>query len=195
VKRPVIALAVLGIFALIYGWNAVLLAPRASQRAEASEQLVLAQAQEQTLRGELAQLRMAAADGNTQENEIGRLARLVPAGGDLPGFIRTLEDVAAQSLVDWSSLTPAAPTAGTGGAPTTIGLTISVAGTFFQILDYLKRLEGLDRLVVVDAVALSAATASGGTPSLTVNLQARIFTADPGPAATPVAVPIPTGAG
>ena len=53
---------------------------------------------------------------------------------------------------------------------------MQVSGTFQQVFDYLRRLELLDRLVVVDSLQLSAGAAEGAGPSrLEADIKARIF--------------------
>lgn len=201
-KRGVLALAVLALVGVAMLGKSMLLAPRLAARAEAREQVEAARQEEAVLQANLAQLRTLAADPATGA-EAARLGKLIPPDADLAGFIRTMDGVAAASKVDWSSLVPAPPVPGAAGGPATIGLTISVNGTFFQILDYLKRLETLERLVVIDAVDL-AAGGTGGTPTLAVNVRARTFaasagpgttgaTAQPAPPAGDIAAPAPTG--
>lgn len=174
-KRPLITLMLLAAFALIFGWNAVLLAPRESEANDVREEVAAAKAEEQALRASLAELRRLAGDSEAREDQLARFTRLIPPEPDLAGFIRTMNDVATSSQVDWSSLTPAAPTTGVGGAPATVGLSIKVDGTFFQLLDYLRRIENLERLVVIDAVDMAAVPATGGPSKLTLNLQGRTF--------------------
>lgn len=176
-RRGVLVLAVLGMVGLALGWNALFLSPRARQRSEVRKQVATARSQGEALRADLAQLGRLSADEKALESELVRLGHLIPAEPDLDGFIRTMDDVAAKSQVDWSSLVPAPPLPGPAGGPATIGLSIKVEGTFFQVLDYLNRLENLDRLVVVDSMELGAAGNTGGAPKLSVSLRARTFAA------------------
>ena len=63
---------------------------------------------------------------------------------------------------------------------------MSIQGGFFQVLDYLNRLEDLGRLVIIDALNASAANADDGNgtgtasttgaPTLAVTLTGRMFT-------------------
>lgn len=179
-KRSVIVLGVLCVFVLVYGWNALFLAPPARQRSEVRTQLAAAMAEQKTLRAHLAELRRLAANTTSREEELGRLTRLVPAEPDLAGFILAMNDVANRAKVDWASLSPGAPVAGAAGAPTTVALDIKVEGTFFQVVDYLKRIESLDHLVVIDAVDLATVAAAEGAPKLAATLRGRTFAASPG---------------
>ena len=76
----------------------------------------------------------------------------------------------------------------TTGSTDTVQISMELEGGYFEVLDYLNRLENMPRLVVVDQVSLSAAedTAdTGGAPSLTASLTGRIFSQanSPAPAA------------
>ncbi|HZQ77076.1 MAG TPA: type 4a pilus biogenesis protein PilO [Acidimicrobiia bacterium] len=188
-NRAVMALAVLGAFVVLYGWNAVLLAPRSRAEASVKKQLSAARTQADELRQNLADLRKLAADSEGREAELARLGRLVPAGPDMAGAITALDDTAAAAQVDWTSLNPTPPGPATVGGPVGISLTIQVGGTFDQIFDYLRRLESLDRLVVVDSLALTATGTAGGSPKLEADLKARIFAAAPTASTTPATAP------
>jgi type IV pilus assembly protein PilO len=191
-NRAVIALAVMGGIVMLYAWNSVFLAPRSRAQAKVRKDLAAAQQQEQDLRQSLAQLRKVATDTQGREAELARLGRLVPTQPDVAGAIVALNDTANQAQVDWASLVPAPPTPGAAGGPASIALSIKVGGSFNQIFDYLRRLESLDRLVVVDSVSLTAAAANSGPPKLQAELKARMFaagTASPVPATAVAAIP------
>lgn len=177
-NRAVMAMAVLGSLVLLYGWNSVFLAPRSKARAETATQLAAAKKSESDLRQQLGQLRKLAADSQSREAELARYGRLIPADADVAGAIMALDGLAEATQVAWSSFTPSTPAASPGG-PAAVTLTINIGGTFHQILDYLRRLESLERLVVVDTVALSGAGAGGaGSPVLGADLKARMFVRD-----------------
>jgi type IV pilus assembly protein PilO len=181
----VIALAVLGGVVLLYGWNAVFLAPRSRAAAAVGKDLAAARKQELDLRQNLAQLRRLATDTTGREAELARLGRLVPADADVAGAIVKLNDTANQAQVAWSSFVPSPPAAPAGGGPAAAALSIKVGGTFNQIFDYLRRLEALDRLVVVDGVSLTATGGTVGSPTLEADLKARMFAAGPAAPAAP----------
>ncbi len=98
--------------------------------------------------------------------------------------------MAVQSGIDWLSISPSPPAVGGAGGISVITMSIEIEGGFFQVLDYLNRLEELERLVVVDAITISGATIAGGdgdeggeqtssatgAPTLSVTLNARMFT-------------------
>ena len=121
----------------------------------------------------------------------------MPASADLDGFILSANQIAVKSGIDWLSVSPSVAQAGTTG-PSVIPLSIQIKGGFFQVLDYLNRLEAMGRLVIVDGINISSATSSTGAaatgpPNLSVTLTARMFTrAAPAPAAGTAPAPGPT---
>src|SRR5581483_11754548 len=121
-------------------------------------------------------LRRLANDSQAREAELARLGRLIPADPDVDGAILTLNEMAHQAQVAWSSFVPTTPTPTTGG-PTAINIGMKVSGTFPQVFDYLRRLEQLDRLVVVDNLQLSGAAQGGASPKIDLDIKARMFSA------------------
>lgn len=194
-SKAVIALAVMGALVVLYGWNSLFLASKGKAKSAVQKEIAAAKTAEQGLRANLAQLRQLAGDTRSREAELARLGRLIPAEADVAGAILALDATAKEAQVAWSTLTPAPPAAGAAGGPATLGLTIKVGGTFHQILDYLRRLESLDRLVVVDSVALAGGSSTtNGSPTLEADLKARMFAAK-GPAAPATAAAKPADSG
>ena len=85
--------------------------------------------------------------------------------------------------------TTAATVAPTATAPSAISLSLEVTGGYFQVLDFLNRVDDLPRIVVVDSLDLGGGAAdetpapgatggngAGGTTELTANITARMFT-------------------
>ncbi|HTD50031.1 MAG TPA: GspMb/PilO family protein, partial [Acidimicrobiia bacterium] len=115
---------------------------------------------------------------------------------------RDANNIAAASNVSWVSVTHGTPVLGAGGVMS-ITVAISIKGTYPQVMDYLGRLAGLQRLVVVDGVQLNpnattpAATGTGaggagagattggstgpfsGGSQLTATISARMFETPP----------------
>jgi Tfp pilus assembly protein PilO len=198
-NRALIALAVMGSLVLVYGWNSFFLAPKNRAKAAAVHDLSAARTQEQTLKQNLGQLKKLAADTRSREAELVRLGRLLPGDPDMAGAILALNDTANQAQVAWSSFVPSTPSAA-GGGPVSIGLSMKVAGSFSQVFDYLRRLESLDRLVVIDSLQLAGGSGTSGASRIDADIKGRMFSAaaatagSPGSAATaPAANPVATG--
>jgi len=181
-NRAVIALAVLGGLVVLYGWNSFFLAPKNRAKAAVAQDLGTARTQEQTLKQSLAQLRKLAAETKSREAELARLGRLVPADPDVAGAILALDDTAKVAQVTWSSFVPAAPAAA-GGGPVATGISMKVAGSFPQVFDYVRRLESLDRLVVIDNLQLTGSTGPNGASRIDADIKGRMFSAATAPSA------------
>jgi type IV pilus assembly protein PilO len=190
-SRAVTALAVMGAVVALYGWNSVFLGPKNTARAAVSKELSAARQTELDLRANMAQLRKLAADTRSREAELANLGRLIPADADIDGAILALDDAAKQAQVSMATFIPSPPAVGAAGAPATVGLSMTIDGTFDQIFDYLRRVETLDRLVVIDSLQLAGGGNGAGSPGagpqkLSAQIKARLFSAT-GPAAPVVA--------
>ena len=185
-SRALTAMMVMAGLVLCYGWNHFFLAPKSAARSAAATQLATAKKSETDLRQSLVQLKKLAADTQAREAELARLGKLVPSDPDVAGAILALNDTANQAQVAWSTFTPATPAASAGGGPVSMAIGMKIAGTFGQVFDYLRRLETLDRLVVVDGIQLASAT-TNGVVGLEADIKARMFaagTANPAAATT-----------
>ena len=189
-SRAVTALVLMGALVLLYGWNSLFLAPKAKAKAEVAEQVAASHQQEEDLRRNLAELKKLANDTKAREAELTRLGSLIPADPDVAGAILTLNETAHQAQVAWSSFVPSPPSAGPSGM--SVSINMKVAGSFGQIFDYLRRLELLDRLVVVDSIALTGGATGNGPRVISADIKARMFSAG---SATPSPATAVTAAG
>jgi Tfp pilus assembly protein PilO len=174
-----LAAIAVGAVVLLFAIYSVLLAPKGKQLKAQRAKLSEAQSQEESLKATLRRLQALALQRPARQAELARLASAVPNTPDLAGFIVSADKLATDSGVDWVSVSPSVPSAGAANTPSTIAMSIQVQGGFFQVLDYLNRLEHLERVVVVDSVNLSATDNGTASPPITVNLSARMFTSAP----------------
>jgi len=168
----IVAVAVAG--ALV--WYMALFSPGRAERRRLGAQVAAAERREGELLSSRVRLRGLEAGRGAQQAQLKRLQGLIPAQPDVAGFILGANDAAFRSKVDWVSVAPASPVPGPAGGPSSIGVSIGVNGEFFALVDYLRRLEGLGRLVVVDSLQLSPGAQAGGPLRLSAILSARIFT-------------------
>jgi Tfp pilus assembly protein PilO len=174
-RNKAIAIAVVALVGAL-AWYMALFSPARSERSRLGEQVAAAQRQERELHSTRLRLRGLEGRRGAQQAELKRLEGLVPPQADVAGFILGANDAAVRSNVDWVSVAPASPLAGAAGGPSSIAVSIGVNGDFFALVDYLRRLEGLGRLVVVDSLQLSPGPLAGGPLRLNATLSARIFT-------------------
>lgn len=129
--------------------------------------------------------------------KLSRFATALPSDPRLPQFILSVQDAANKAHVDFISVTPALPSASTGGAaaPSTgtpagtapaspglqeITVSLTTTGSYFTVQNFIYRLENLDRAIRVDTFNVSAGGAApgaaiGGAQKLSVSLSFRMF--------------------
>jgi Tfp pilus assembly protein PilO len=189
-KSRAIVLGVLGTIVLLLVWNLLLFAPKGRTLSHAKDDTQTAEQLGSTLQATLTHLQDISRNGPEIAAELDKLSAAVPASPDLDGFILSANQIAVTSGIDWLSVSPAVAQSGTTSDVSVIPLSVQIKGGFFQVLDYLNRLEDMGRLVVVDGINISAAASAGassGAPILSVTLTARMFTraAPAAPAGTP----------
>jgi Tfp pilus assembly protein PilO len=202
VKRPVLIGCAVGAVVVILLWYFLLFSPTSSDLNDTRDQVSEVQTQNQELENTVRQLKELSRNSVEQQAQLRTLRAAIPSTPDLGEFILQANEIASAAGIDWLSIAPTPPAASTGGGPTsTIAISMQIQGQFSAVLDYLSRLEDLDRLVVVDSVNVSAASAGDtggatgatgaaadssvtGAPDLSVTITGRMFT-DAQPAAAP----------
>jgi Tfp pilus assembly protein PilO len=190
---------------IVLVWNIAIFSPRGKTLSDAKKKTQAAQQIEPQLQSTLARLKQISKNGPEIAAQLDKLNAAVPVAPDLDGFLLSANQIAVMAGIDWLSVSPSVVQAGTDGA-SVIPLSVQIKGGFFQVLDYLNRLEDMSRLVIVDAINVTASTASGssGPPTLSVTLTGRMFTRaqpaaaagstpTPGPAASTGATPPASG--
>lgn len=212
-KRNVIIAIVAGALAVTLVWFFLFYKPKSNEVSKKNDEVATAERQQQDLEATLARLQELDANRPQQQADLDKLNAAIPATPDLAEFIFEANTAAADSGVDWLSIAPTPPAPSLTGGPSEIVLNIQVQGGFFQVLDYLNRLEKLKRLVVTDTVNLSAggtdtsgsagssseqtlstSTSDSGAPTLSVTLGAKMYTSATLAPAAPGAVPAPAPA-
>lgn len=179
--------------AVIVLWYFAIYSPKADDLSAAQTQVSEEQAKTPGLRSTLAQLQSVARNASRQQALLNKFDQAIPKLPDEAEFIVQANQIADDAGIEFQSISPSPPVS--AGTTSTIGLAISIQGSFFQVKNYLTQLENLDRLVIVDAINVSA---GGGTDStgastgttLSVTLTARMFTRAAATAA-PGTVPAP----
>jgi len=175
-----------GTVAVLVLWWVLIYSPKTSATSTARSEASSAERRSLDLEATVARLKELNRNRPELEASLRTLNAAVPATPDLAVFILSANEIAALSGVDFLSISPSPPSVGLApGAPTTIAISIQVKGGFFAVVDYLNRMEDLERIVVVDGVNLagqgsgtsSASNDPGADPSaISVTLTARMFT-------------------
>lgn len=188
-KRSMIVAIAGGAVVVLLAWYFLLWAPASSDLDTARQAVAQGEAQKQSLEATVARLTEIANNAPQLQATLRRLDASIPETPDLADFIIQANVIAAESGIDWLSISPAPPVAGI--PVTTISVSMNVQGGFFQVLDYLNRLEDLERLVIVDTVNISSesqvatdgqSSSTTGSPTLNVSLAGRMFTRSAPPA-------------
>jgi hypothetical protein len=133
----------------------LLISPRRAEASDVRGQVVQSDVQAATLRSKIAALKIQFADLPKQRAELKAIRLQLPPGAQMPDFVRTLQDLAADSGVSLDSITPAAPvvvsaagavTPPTGSNPpigTLVGIPTSlvVSGDYFEAALFVKKLQ------------------------------------------------------
>jgi Tfp pilus assembly protein PilO len=156
-------------------WYVALYSPKSADLSKAHGDLTSAEANQQTLKAQLSNLRGLEANRAKQQAVLQKLSAAVPPTPDLATFILQANDIATQSGVSFLQVSPGIPSA---GSPSPIALSMQIEGTFYQVYDYLNRLENMQRLVLIDSLSLSSKGQGAGTsdPLLGVSVSGRMFT-------------------
>lgn len=148
--------ATLGAIVLVVAaWMFFIYRPRGDEIAGLEEQITQAEDLESSLQAQVARLQELDEERPSVEAELRQLTAAVPPDPELATLILTLHDEATRSGIDFLQFTPSPPTAGEETSVISAGLNVS--GSFFTVLDFLDRVEALDRIVVIDSLELTAA--------------------------------------
>jgi Tfp pilus assembly protein PilO len=176
-----VTVGVLAAVLIVAAWWMFLFSPARSDASKVDTEVKAAKAKSLSLETEKKQLEDLEKRAPEIEADRDRLRNAVPDQPDLATFIEQANQLGVDTGVTWVSVSPTEPAAGTAAG--TIQVALQVTGGYYQVLDYLNRLESIPRLVVVDQVSLTASDASaaggaaavGGPPQLAASLTARMF--------------------
>jgi type IV pilus assembly protein PilO len=186
-KNRTIMASVLVAVAILAIWWLFLFSPARGDASKVDKDIDAAKTESRTLQTQVKQLEDLERHAPEIKSNLDRLHKAVPQTPDLASFIEEANKVATDAGVKWASVTPSQPTDALSAGTTQ--LAISVTGGYYQVLDYLNRMDNLSRLVVVDQVSLSGSTsADAPEPELTASFTARMFNQ-----AAPVATATPNG--
>jgi Tfp pilus assembly protein PilO len=175
VRRWVIVGVVMAVL-LAAAWWFLFISPRNARIAAARTDLVEAQNEESALRAQIAQLHEYQDAEVEYLAALGRLEGLIPTEPLLDTFIDDLYALSESTGVELLNLAPAMPVAAVGSELREITVSATIDGEFFEVLGFLFGVMDMDRLVRVDAIAVSSGQDQAGTTILSVSLSLRLFT-------------------
>ena len=212
-NRKVLLIAAGGAIALVAVWFVVLWSPQSTRLDGALQREEEAADANSALELRIDRLRDLRARRPQLEADLLALEAAVPAGPELDEFLLDADAAADRAGVDITSITPSKPSTGAAGEeagtttsttaaagttgdpaagapPSAITVALDASGGYFQVLDFINRLDDLPRVVVVDSLTLAsggggvesgetAAPATAGSSQLTMSISARMFTRAP----------------
>lgn len=197
--------------------------PRSEEQSALQAETAQLESQQASVRAEIAELERVRSDEPRIRRVLARLDELIPAEVAQPQVLDELQLLSDASGADLTSVTfadpvPAVPPAAAtdGSQLAVITTSVVLEGSFYEAVDFLRRIEQEGpRAVVVDGV--SSVEGEDGFPILTTTVSARLFAllppgspaltgvevapavaapvapaATPSPAATDAATPVPT---
>lgn len=173
--------------AVLVLWYLFLWSPRSSALTDARDRREEAQAEVERLRVRLQSLEALQEQAPRLRSQLEKLRVAIPDQPNLAQFILEANEAARLAGIEFISITPSEPApptevapgsaaAAAGTPPAEIRLGISIRGGYFQVLDYMNRLADLSRIVVIDSIGISGATAESGSGiELSVTIAGRMF--------------------
>ena len=187
--------AALGVAGLAIVVILLLVLPKMGQVSTAQQSLDEARREGQTLESQLRALEDAKAAAPQARKTIAEVHKRIPPVADEPGLILLLQHAAIDAGIDLVSLSPGNPTLDPATNLSTIPVSVSATGTYFDITEFMYQIETLPRAAIVQSIALAPGEASGttGVPILTLTATIQTYTSDT--SAGPGSEPGPTSGG
>lgn len=175
--RRVGLLATLAAVLVTAAWWMFLVSPRNGRIADLRDDLTVAEDTEGRLRVQIRQLEEIRDREVEYLAALGQLESLIPERPLLDEFIEEIFALTNATGVDLQGLSPAVPAiAGEGSELREVAVSAQIEGQFFEVLGFLFGLNEMERLVRVDAIAVSSAESDSGATILSVAIEMRLFT-------------------
>jgi Tfp pilus assembly protein PilO len=173
----------------------LLVLPKMGQVSTAQDQLDETRREGQTLESQLAALEDAKAAAPQARKTIAEVHRRIPPVADEPGLILLLQNAAIDAGIDLVSLSPGNPTLDPATNLSTIDVSVSATGTYFDITEFMYQIETLPRAAIVLSMNLAPGeeSSTSGVPLLTLTATVQTYTSDT--SAGPGSEPGPTSGG
>jgi Tfp pilus assembly protein PilO len=177
--------------------------PKMGQVKDANAALTEAQSQQATLGAQLAALQQAQTEAPVNRETIRKVQQAIPPTVDQQGFILLMQNAALQSSIDVITVSPGNPVFDSTTGLTTVTNSITAAGNYFAITEFLFKIETLPRAAKASSVSISPSASETNPNLLTLTTSVDIYTSDqsagpgssPGPTGAPGAAPAAAPAG
>lgn len=192
---------VLVMIAVLAVWFLLIYSPQSNKIDEAKAAADSAEEQARKLNLEVQRLQALEKQAPQRRERAARADTAIPEEPQLAQFILQVQEAANASGVDWISVAPAPPAlagaAPAQGAPVElqgvreVAISMNVEGGYFQVQDFITRIETLTRAVKVTAVVLAGGQEDA--TNLVAALSMKMFVSQP--QAPPAPAPVPATSG
>ena len=178
-NRIAVVLTALGMVLVVALFFVVVFQPLREDLQEVEEQIAQEQSQQATLQQEIARLREVRESAPGVEAELAAAEAIVPRDAALPALIRQLQQAADESGMVLSSISTSRPAELVEVAEaglSSIELNSQLEGTYFQMVDFLRRIE--DPAITPRGVTWASTTVSRDDeayPDLQFNLSGLAY--------------------
>ena len=197
-RGPIIAGAGAALLAIVL--FLFLVSPKMGEVSQARTELEDARNEQQTLESQLSALEDARDAAGQARQVIAEVDRQIPPTADLPGLILLVQNAAVGSGLELVTVTPGTPTFNAGSGLSVIPVTVGGTGSYFDVAEFLFRIETLPRAAKALTVTLApgvgdeggttTTTTTIGSPELTMTASVELYTSDT--SAGPGSIPGPT---
>lgn len=163
----------------------LLLKPRMDEVGEIEDQIAQVEQEQQQLQARIAALEEVRRRAPDIEAQLAAARAVIPDDPAMPAALRQLQLAADESGVRLVSVTTSRPQAVEGQPLATISLSLTIEGGYFQIVDFLRRVE--DPVITPRAVLWTSLSVSVAEyPTLSATVTGQLFTrAAPTPEPSP----------
>jgi type IV pilus assembly protein PilO len=189
-RGPIIAGAIAALLVLLLIF--FLVTPKMGQVSEARAELDEARSEQATLESQLRALEDARDRAGEARRAIAEVERQIPPTADLPGLILLLQNAAVSSGLDLVTVTPGTPAFDAATGLSTIPVSVAATGTYFDVAEFMFRVETLPRAAKTTSLTLSpgGTEVTFGSPELSLSTTLELYTSDT--SAGPGSIPGPT---
>ncbi|MFU8840025.1 MAG: type II secretion system protein GspM [Nitriliruptoraceae bacterium] len=184
-NRIAVLLTALGGILLVAMFYVLVFQPAREELAEVEDRIAVQEEQQRMLRAEIERLETVRQSAPDVEAELAAADAVVPRDTALPAALRQLQVAADEAGIVLSSISTARP-AELPDPPepglSSIGLSLQVAGGYFQVVDFLRRVE--DPSITSRGILWNTATVARSAdayPELQVTLAGNAFAVIPPP--------------
>ncbi len=167
----------LGVVVLVAAWYFLIIGPKRDNASSLHNQAVSEDARLQQSKEKLKNIDQERQAAKQTESDLLKLNKLIPVDSQVPSLIIELQQSASDAGVDFLNIKPGTFVSGQAGT-TIVPLELKFEGSFFDVNDFLYRIENYARMegndVNVTGRLISVVTLKMGAPDVTGNKLPRL---------------------